>query len=189
MASEPPTTQPRDLPDEAIAELARKILEPFAVAVATHSWMYGAYDKAFHLCVDALRSLPSPAMAPEAINTTVRCFRTKERGSKSYGIWAMTTETRGVFYHGDGYERAAPRWNVTDLENPAEDGEYFGCHSVAITPQDAIELLAYWPEAQKDLRAVFARHSVDQPATPAAEGEVERTAKCGGEIQIGRAHV
>lgn len=94
-----------------------------------------------------------PDGANDGPETTVRCFRTKIAGSKGYGVWAMTTETRGVFYKGNGYERQAPRWSVADLVKPDSI-------AVEISPAEALNLLAYWPEAQADLRKVFGRHPV-----------------------------
>lgn len=96
-----------------------------------------------------------PAPVEPSITTTVRCFRTPNKGSNGYGIWAMTTETRGVFYHGNGIERLPPYWEVASLEKQEHP------NAVAITPDEALAELAYWPEAQADLRNVFARH----PAT------------------------
>lgn len=139
-----------------------------------HYWPTRAAAEAFIRSLSPPSQLECPSChdaGPRKINTTVKCFLTKERGSAGYGIWAITTETRGVYYHGNGYERVAPAWSVTQLENPAKSDEYFGTHAVAITPEEAIEFLSHWPEAQADIRKIFERHPADTNTCATCAGE------------------
>lgn len=98
-------------------------------------------------------------MASDDIDTTVRCFRRlKEEPLKTgdrRGIWLMTGERRGAFFHGDRHEVQPPHYDLSDLEQMA--GPPFNIQE--ISPSDALRELAGWPEAQRDAKRIFARHS------------------------------
>lgn len=91
------------------------------------------------------------------INTTVVCFWRRRDDGKRRGIWAMTGEKRGVFFHGGRNEWQAPHYSRTWLLEMASLGG--GLLDIEkITPADAMHELRGWPDAQRFLQAAFDRH-------------------------------
>lgn len=93
------------------------------------------------------------------IQTTARCFRRSVAGDDGRpGIWVMTGPARGAFFHGDRKEVQAPCRSVDELAT----GRLYPAPTPGIvqevSPEDVLDLLANWPEAQEDARQIFARH-------------------------------
>lgn len=85
------------------------------------------------------------------IATTARCFaRNRPEAGKRRGVWVMTKENRGVFYHGDREETQAPQWDISDLKVMDD--------VVEITPEEALKELENCPECKAHMERTFARH-------------------------------
>ena len=86
--------------------------------------------------------------------TSVRCFRANRNDGGRCGVWIYTRPSgfRGVFFHGGREETQAPRYAVQDM--PVFD------HQEEITPEEAIQELRTWPEAQKEALEIINRHEV-----------------------------
>jgi len=96
------------------------------------------------------------------INTAVRCFRRPREGGRR-GIWLMTGSRRGVFFHGNREEAQTPEYTISELERMVEDvdgKDWF--HVEEITPEETIEELESWPEAQRDAMRIFGRHPKEE---------------------------
>lgn len=84
----------------------------------------------------------------------VRCFK-HPRDEGRCGVWIMTrplveSSKRGIFFHGDREEIQAPAWSIATL---------VACGKVVeITPDEALNELASWPEGQQEARKVLERH-------------------------------
>jgi hypothetical protein len=89
------------------------------------------------------------------IETTVRCFRRKNKGKLRRGVWLMTRPDgfRGMFVHGDRDDVQAPEWSVEQLAGGATPFEV-----EEITPEEAVAELAGWPDAVRAALAAFERH-------------------------------
>ena len=98
-------------------------------------------------------------MSESEIRTAVRCWLTKEPGRLRRGIWAMTGERSGLFFHGDRDEMQIPTWGI---------GELTYIQAVEIPPAQALTELATYPEGQAELRRLFAQW----PAEPEAVGGI-----------------
>ena len=83
----------------------------------------------------------------------VRCFRRRDKGDLRHGVWVMTGEARGIFFHGDRNSIDAPKWTIFDLEN----GSFF-ISVDEITPQQVLDELTDWPEATREVQRCFDRH-------------------------------
>lgn len=81
----------------------------------------------------------------------VRCFRTREKGSKRHGVWIMTQNHRGLFVHGGRDEIQSPAWSVSDLLSGCGNAE-------EITPAQALQEVGNWPEGARDVQRCFDRH-------------------------------
>ena len=101
------------------------------------------------------------------ISTTVRCFRTADKGMVGYGVWLMTRphepdSYRGLFIHGERDELQAPEWTTAMLAAG-------GRGAVEITPEEALQILERWPVARGEAEKCFARHPVDADAPAIVE--------------------
>jgi len=93
-----------------------------------------------------------------AILTTVRCFRRlrEEIEDKRRGVWLMTSNNRGVFFHGDREEAQVPRFTLEELETMSKEHDAFGADE--IPPEGALKELEDWPEARDEAMRIFRRH-------------------------------
>lgn len=97
------------------------------------------------------------------MNTTVRCFKRPRETDKHFrcGMWIMTQEARGAFFHGDQNEVQSPRPNISELVSGA-----YG--AVEITPEEALAELdkpapherGEWTDAKKYMQEIFDRHPI-----------------------------
>ncbi len=102
------------------------------------------------------------------ISTTVRCFTRKCLGEEGRrGLWLMTHDRRGVFYHGSRKEIQGPRQNISDLEK----GDWVS----EVAPEEAIKELENWPEAQEHAKKVFGRHPDEMGALVHMAQEATKT--------------
>lgn len=86
------------------------------------------------------------------MKTSVRCFAKNRSDGKSRGVWLMTEEKRGAFYHGDRDEVQKPLFYLSELASYESDG------IVEITPEQAIEELKDRPNCQGHAKRAMARH-------------------------------
>lgn len=96
------------------------------------------------------------------MNTTVRCFlRLRPADNdcgKRCGIWAMTGEKRGLFFHGDRNEVEPPHWSVAELVKQVEHPDPLFFRVEEISPQQSLAELGDWPAGQRQLQEIFDRH-------------------------------
>lgn len=88
------------------------------------------------------------------MNTTVRCFRrVGEVNEYRRGVWLMTGEKRGAFFHGRKQELQPPEWDIGDFAHHPD-------FVVEITPEEALaEMDNGWPEAKVQMQKIFDRHT------------------------------
>lgn len=101
-----------------------------------------------------------PIHVEHMVNTTVRCFRRKDKGTLRRGIWAMTggvDSCRGMFIHGNCAEIQGPDYTMAELIRAGTEGGAL-LDIEEITPEEALAEVANWPAGQDELRAAFARH-------------------------------
>lgn len=96
--------------------------------------------------------------------TEVRCFRRLQESpaKERRGIWLMTGEKRGIFFHGDREEAQSPCWTISDLKHEERNfnGDLGTIPIQEIACDDALLELKSWPEAQQQAKKIIARHQV-----------------------------
>lgn len=80
----------------------------------------------------------------------IKCFVRLSLGEKRRGVWAMTGENRGTFFHGDRDEMQLPRYRLSDFMEP--DKFLYPIKEISVT--EALDELEGWSEAQDTLRSM-----------------------------------
>lgn len=99
--------------------------------------------------------------------TRMRCFRRNDKGILRHGLWAMTEEACGLFFHGDRDEIQTPRFTIKTLASFRNNGNQVWFEVTEITPSEALEELCDWPMAENTLREMCERcHVIPDELTP-----------------------
>ena len=64
-----------------------------------------------------------------------------------------------MFFHGDRHEAQAPRYTVEELDKWSKEGGFL--EVVELSPQEAVNELAWCPEGQQQAIKILQRHGAE----------------------------